>query len=78
VLLTEFGNSAIQFELRVFGLYSYGRPVLLDELHRSVVREFRKLGIEIPFPQLDIQIKTPPPAADLPGSSRIDSGGGRT
>ena len=34
VFLTEFGDSAILFELRVFVEYAYGRPVLLDELHR--------------------------------------------
>jgi potassium efflux system protein len=58
VLLTEFGQSAILFELRVFGLYSYGRPVLLDELHRAVMREFRRLGIVIAFPQLDVRLNS--------------------
>lgn len=63
VLLTEFAGSSINFELRVFGLYSYGRPNLLDELHRAVAREFRALGIEIAYPQLDVHLKpsTPPP-----------------
>lgn len=62
VLLTEFGASSINFELRVFGLFSYGRPVLLDELHRSVVREFKSRGIEIAFPQLDIHMKSQLPS----------------
>ena len=62
VLLTEFAGSSINFELRVFGMYSYGRPVLLDELHRAVVREFRMLGIEIAFPQLDVHLKEAPRA----------------
>jgi len=66
VLLTEFGESAILFELRVFGLYSYGRPVLLDELHRAVVREFRKLGIVIAFPHLEVDLHPKPPAAQEP------------
>lgn len=61
VLLTEFAGSAILFELRAFGLYSYGRPVLLDELYRAVLKEFRKLEIEIAFPQLDVHVKTMPP-----------------
>jgi len=58
VLLTEFGESAILFELRVFGLYSYGRPVLLDELHRAVVREFRRLEIVIASPKLDVRLNS--------------------
>ena len=62
VLLREFGQSAILFELRVFALYSYGPPVLLDELHQGVVREFRRLGIVIAFPRLDVNV-TPALAA---------------
>jgi potassium-dependent mechanosensitive channel len=68
VLLTEFSGSAIMFELRVFGMYSYGRPVLLDELYRAVVREFRKVGIVIAFPQLDVHLKAAPPAVSEPNS----------
>jgi potassium efflux system protein len=56
VLLTEFGASAISFELQVFGLYAYGRPVLLDELHRAVLREFSKENIVMAFPQLDVHL----------------------
>lgn len=68
VLLTEFAGSSINFELRVFALYSYGRPVLLDELHRTVVREFRERNIEIAFPQLDVNLK-PQPAAAKPDTA---------
>jgi potassium efflux system protein len=63
VLLTEFGDSAIKFQLQVFGMYSYGRPVLLNELNTAVVREFRKVGIVMAFPQLDIHIKETSSAA---------------
>ncbi len=58
VLLTQFGESAMLFELRVFALFSYGRNVLLDELHRAVVREFRRLGIVIAYPHVDVQLNT--------------------
>jgi potassium efflux system protein len=64
VLLTEFADSAIVFELRVFALYSYGRPVLLDELHRAVAKEFRRLGISIAFPQLDVHLNRAPPTRE--------------
>jgi potassium-dependent mechanosensitive channel len=62
VLLTEFGGGAILFELQVFGMYSYGRPVLLDELYRAMVREFRKQGIVIARPQLEVQLNPALPA----------------
>jgi potassium efflux system protein len=56
VLLTQFADSAILFELRVFCLYEYGRMLLLDELHRAVFGEFGKHGIGIAFPQLDVHL----------------------
>jgi potassium efflux system protein len=63
VLLTEFGQGSILFELRVFGLYSYGRPVLLDELYRAMVTEFKKQGIVIARPHLEVQLNPDLPAA---------------
>ena len=56
VLLTQFAESAILFELRAFCLYDYGRMLLLDELHRAVFHEFGRQGITIAFPQLDVHI----------------------
>ncbi len=68
VLLTEFSGSAILFELRVFGLYSYGRPVLLDELYRAVAREFRRVGIVIAFPRLSVRLNPAPPELQVPNA----------
>jgi potassium-dependent mechanosensitive channel len=56
VFLMEFADSAVKFELRVFCLFSYGRLVLLNELHTAVFHEFRKHGIVIAFPQLDVHL----------------------
>ncbi len=56
MVLTEFAYSAISFELRVFVMYAYGRPVLLDELYRAVFREFRESGIVIAYPQLEVHL----------------------
>jgi potassium-dependent mechanosensitive channel len=58
VFLTQFADSAILFELRAFCLYEYGRLLLLDELHKAVLREFRANGISIAFPQIDVHLKT--------------------
>jgi potassium-dependent mechanosensitive channel len=56
VLLTEFAQSAILFELRVFCLYDYGRMLLLDQLQSAVFHQFRKNGIVFAFPQLDVHL----------------------
>jgi potassium efflux system protein len=72
VFLMEFARSAVLFELRVFCLYEYGRLVLLNELHTAVFREFRKHGIVIAFPQLDVHLD--PEAKIAAGSpSRAES-----
>jgi potassium efflux system protein len=63
VLLTEFGASAVLFELRVFSMYAYGRAVLLDELHRAVVTEFRAENIVMAYPQLDVHVHSASAAA---------------
>ncbi len=67
VLLTEFGENAVRFQLQVFGLFSYGRPVLMDELYRAVVSEFRKLGIVIALPQIDVHLKAAAAVAQANG-----------
>ena len=75
VFLTQFADSAILFELQVFCLYEYGRLVLLNELHTAVLNEFRKHGISMPFPQLDVHSKAdaaiePPAASGSPAGSQ--------
>jgi potassium efflux system protein len=57
VFLMEFADSAVLFELRAFGLYEYGRLVLLNELHTAVFHEFRRNDIVIAFPQLDVRLQ---------------------
>jgi small-conductance mechanosensitive channel len=52
----EFSQSAVLFELRVFCLYEYGPLVILNKLHTAVFDEFRKHGIVIAFPQLDVHL----------------------
>ncbi len=62
VVLMEFGDSAINFELRVYLNYSYGRLIIRDELHRAIVKAFAEHGIEIAFPQLDVHLRPDGPA----------------
>jgi small-conductance mechanosensitive channel len=61
VYLMEFGDNAIQFELRVFAPYEYGRLIIRNELQMALVREFRRHNIAIAFPQLDVHFDAAPP-----------------
>lgn len=58
VLFTAFGNSSLDFELRVFTSDIDNILTLKNQLNREVDRLFRENGIEIPFPQNDIHIRT--------------------
>jgi small-conductance mechanosensitive channel len=65
VLLTGFGDSALEFELRcVVANVDYGLTVKSD-LHFAILHRFRKAGIEIPFPQREVRVRggEAPPAA---------------
>jgi potassium-dependent mechanosensitive channel len=66
VFLMEFAHSAVLFELRAFGLFAYGRLLLLNELHAAVFHEFRRHGIVIAFPQLDVRLH---PEENKPGGT---------
>ncbi|MFC1635570.1 mechanosensitive ion channel domain-containing protein [Planctomycetota bacterium] len=58
VLFTSFGNSSLEFELRVFiaGIDNY-IPVW-HSINCAIDTEFRKAGIEIAFPQRDIHVRS--------------------
>ncbi|MCZ6651953.1 MAG: mechanosensitive ion channel [Planctomycetota bacterium] len=56
VLFTEFGDSSLNFELRVHIDYDYGRMRMGDELRTEIDRAFRKNEITIAFPQLDLHM----------------------
>ncbi|HGG59319.1 MAG TPA: mechanosensitive ion channel [Gammaproteobacteria bacterium] len=51
VLFREFGDSALLFELRCFARNIDDRLIIQSALNLAIDREFRKAGIEIPFPQ---------------------------
>ncbi|MGV8080890.1 MAG: mechanosensitive ion channel family protein [Syntrophales bacterium] len=61
VLFTEYGDSALMFNLRVWTSEYVNRPgVLKSQLYYEISRRFREAGVEIPFPQRDIHIKEMP------------------
>ena len=60
VLFREFGDSSLNFELRVFLQNVDSRLRVVSELNFAIDKAFREAGIEIPFPQRDLHVKSFP------------------
>ncbi|CAA6826544.1 MAG: Unknown protein [uncultured Thiotrichaceae bacterium] len=58
VLFLEFGESSLNFELRCFVKHVTNRLTVLSNINQEIDRKFRKAGIEIPYPQRDLNIKS--------------------
>ena len=57
-LFRQFGNSSLDFELRVWISNVDNRPRIQNELLLDIDRRFREEGIEIPFPQQDLHLRS--------------------
>ena len=60
VLFIDFGASSLDFELRAYLRDVEDRLSVASDLRFSIIKAFRKEGIDIPFPQQDIYIKEIP------------------
>jgi small-conductance mechanosensitive channel len=61
VLFSEFADSAMNFNLRVWTREYIDRPAILkSQLYYEIYKKFKENGVEIPFPQHDIHIKENP------------------
>ena len=58
VHLRSFGDSAWNMKLIVWVPNVKNRYTVQNELNQAIVRKFNERGIEIPFPQRDIHIKS--------------------
>jgi len=59
VRLLEFGDNGLQFELRAWSSTSvHRRGRLLSSLNFAIYETFNAAGIEFPFPQRDLHIKS--------------------
>ncbi len=61
VLLDAFGDSAWDMRLRVWLASPKRHYVIRSELNKAIVHKFRDYGIEIPFPQRDLHVRSPLP-----------------
>ena len=59
VIFTAFGDSSLNFELRVWTERRVQTPkVLKSDLYFAIFAAFHELGIEIPFPQRDLHVRS--------------------
>lgn len=56
----RFGDSALDFELRVFCGLIQDRPKLIHEINMEISRRFAEVNISIAFPQLDVHLYNQP------------------
>jgi small-conductance mechanosensitive channel len=57
VRFREFGDSSLNFELLCWIDNPEERGMVMDNLNTAIFKEFRKAGVEIPFPQRDLHIR---------------------
>ena len=71
-----FGDSTLNFELRVFIANRDLWPEVMHTVHHSIDQAFRKEGIEIAFPQRDLHLRSADvwlAATDSPASGEAGS-----
>lgn len=68
VIFTNFGDSHLEFMLYVYLESANAILTTKHLLHTKINRLFREAGVEIPFPQRDIHIRTVPPGQHVAGS----------
>ena len=57
VLFLKFGESALEFEVRVFVRELANRLPLTHDLHQQILQAMRKHRIEMPFPQREVHVR---------------------
>ncbi|MGR8933724.1 MAG: mechanosensitive ion channel domain-containing protein [Gammaproteobacteria bacterium] len=70
VLFLGFGDSSLNFSIRVYVNELANRLPLTHELHMRIERALREHGIEIPFPQRDLHLRSIEPGIMVPGGSQ--------
>jgi small-conductance mechanosensitive channel len=60
-IFLDFGESSINFQLRVWTANQFNWTYIKSELTIEIYESFNKAGIEIPFPQRDLNIRAVDP-----------------
>jgi potassium efflux system protein len=78
VVFSRFGDSTLDFELRIFIPHIDHLITVRHDMHMRVTEEFRKANIEIAFPQRDLHIRSIGELRDVmetPGKGNANTGG---
>lgn len=57
VKLEDFGESSLDFELYFWTSNNFGVEIIKSDLRFMINKEFKKNGVQIPFPQRDVHMK---------------------
>jgi len=74
VVFHEFGDSSLNFDLMVWTEDPTRQLLIRSDLHFAIVRAFREKGIEIPFPQRDLHIRSSIPLTGIPSLGGKEAG----
>jgi potassium efflux system protein len=73
IFFVGFGDSSLDFEIRVYVRSVEERFAVIHELHMAIDQGLRKHGIEIPFPQRDLHLRSAEAPVILAGSDRLEA-----
>ena len=69
VYFIGFGDSSLDFKLYVYSRQLADRLPLMHAVHEKILMALRENGIEIPFPQRDLHVRSVARTIPLPGQS---------
>ncbi len=72
IYFTSFGDSNLNFELRVYVRKTIDRNPCLDSINTDIYNEFNRLGIEIAFNQMDVYVKNIHSGQEIKVDHRFD------
>lgn len=72
VFFLSFGDSSLNFELQCHISHIGQRMQVISDMNFTIDAEFRKHGIEMPFPQRDIHVRDLPPGWNEPAPRTPD------
>lgn len=68
-----FGDSSLDFEIRVWISEPHKHPQIRSHVNFAIERSFRKHNIEIPFPQRDVHLRSGSVSIEKPAAVSIDT-----
>ncbi|WP_428603610.1 mechanosensitive ion channel domain-containing protein [Sedimenticola sp.] len=70
IFFTGFGDSSLDFDIRVFVSENLKRMPLIHDLHMGLNKALAEGGIEIPFPQRDLHLRSVAPGINPRGEGK--------